>query len=477
MSPRTINFHRYLGLPLFLSVALGASPSAATDAPAPVAKERSALPVPPTFKVAPSEFESPKELALKRGVVLKVSQQGWADVQFTSKLPIGQRGAVLNVENVHVSRGRVDGIVPNNGTAGLLLLGPGGVQAVTAGGRISMIVGHDRVTVATFGGDALVGRSGALKPLPANTVRTFELQVARFTDRPILPAPIAKAPGLGLSLGGEAPVVIKLDNPASAASYCGFLFDAQGAAVTQTCGQTDPNHIVLQAPSAGTYWASVAAVDVDGLAGTPSQPVSVQILGAAPGSYDIENGTVFLGLGEQLKLVGYEGLVMRYGASPEYYPAASAVKPLEQKPTVVEFRNPREPNGSVVLNLSPRVLKSQIDIGPVRSTWPQDDIKVTVKMWDGQGRPLDALAEHRIVTKVGLTTVDVPFTRDGTATVGVVPTQPGPGPWVVRVSVLDANGHEVKRNFLEVATEPASPPTVSASTALPGKPGATVARR
>jgi hypothetical protein len=269
-------------------------------------------------------------------------------------------------------------------------------------------------------------------------------------------------------LGGEAPVVLQVDDPRPAASYCGFLFDANGANVTQTCGQTNPHRILLNAPSAGVYWASVAAVDVDGLAGAPSQAVPVHILGVQPGTYDIEGHTVFLGLGEQVKLLGYDGLMMRYGTSPEYFPAAPAVRVVEQKPTVVEFRDPQDPRGSVVLNLSPRVLKSQIDIGPVSSSWPQDDIKVTVKMWDGQGRPLDALAEHRIVTKVGLSTVDVPFTHDGTSLVGIVPPQPGPGPWVIRVSVVDANGREIKRNFLEVSTEPPARPRVSASGSATG---------
>jgi len=474
MTPRKLSVRRHLGLPLFLAVSLSAPQGTAAKTPTPHSAKVEAGP--PTIKDQPSELDDPSVKVLKRGVVLKVAQHGWADVQFTSTLPLGKHGTPITVENVHVSRGRVDGFAPSDGTAGVLLHGPGEVQVVTAAGHISMNVGPDRITVATIGGEALVGRSGALKVLPANTVRTFERKVPRFTDHASLPAPDAEAPGLGLSLGGETSVVLKVKNPDAAASYCGFLFDATGHTVARSCGQLDPSNIRLTAPAAGAYWASVAAVDAEGLAGALSQPAPVRILGLKDAEKDIQNGSVSLGAGEQLELIGYEGLMMRYGTSPEYCPATATVKTLEQKPTSIEFRNPQKPDDAVVLKLSPRLLKTRIDIGPTHSTWPQDEVKVSIEMWDGHGRPLDNMAEYQIVTKVGISPVQVPFTQQGSALVGVVPPQAGPGPWVVRVSVMDAKGREVKRNFLEVARpEPTKATTARHAAPTPGD--AKLARR
>lgn len=394
-------------------------------------------------------IDNATRLDLKRGITLDLAPAARAEAKFTSKLPIGARGALIYVENVEVSTGRVDATAPNDSTAGVLLQGAGGVQAITAKGRLSMVVGADHVAVATWDNPALVGQNGSFKALPPNTVRTFDLKSGQSVDRPRLAASTARSSGLGFSLGGEVPVVLEAAGDPSAKSYCGFLFDGTGAKVDSSCGHSNPKQLLLTAPSAGTFWGAVAAVDSDGFAGALSQPVLVRVLGLNK-PHEVKNGAVLLGPGEKAELVGYEGLIMRYGTSPEYYPASSTVAMFERKPTSIEFRNPERPSEYAILNLSPRLLKSRIQIGPAWGTWPENEVKIAVQMWDGDGQALETLDDYRVVTRVGLEPVDVDFSQHGTQLVGTLEPQAGPGPWVVRVSILDSAGNEVSRDFLEV---------------------------
>ncbi len=396
------------------------------------------------------------EQVLKRDLLLKTSADAQAEVRFTSKLPIGRRGASLYVENVEVTQGRVDAIAPDNLTAGVLLQGPKNVQAITAAGRLSMVVFDDHVSVTVLKGQALVGKSGLFKPLSGNKIRTFDLTRGDFSDRDRLGAPQAHSGGLNFSLGGSVPISLRASAVSGAASYCGFLFDQTSEIVAESCGHTNPENIAFDAPRAGNFWGAVSAVDSDGFAGELSKPTLVRILGLAE-RYEIKNGTVLLAPGQRAQIVGYEGLVMRYGTSPEFIPASDSVGIPGRKATTIEFRNPNNAAEYAFLSLRPQLLKSRIKIGPALGTWPENEVTISVQMWDGEGRSLDILNKHTVVTRVGLKEVDVNFARQGDKLVGVLQPQRGPGPWVVRVSILDSAGDEVTRDFLEIASAPKRP--------------------
>lgn len=89
-------------------------------------------------------------------------------------------------------------------------------------------------------------------------------------------------------------------------------------------------------------------------------------------------------------------------------------------------------------------------MGPQLGLWPQDDIDIRVRMWDGHGQPLSWMDEYRLVVKVGVEEVPVEWERQEGELRTVVAPQAGKGPWVLRVSVIDPTGHEIGRNFLEV---------------------------
>lgn len=402
----------------------------------------------PAFTARSLKSQEVTEVALKRGVQLQSGAGASATPRFTSKLPVGPGGKTIYVENVLVESGRVDALIPSNKEAGILLQSKDGVQAISAGGRISMVVGSNHVAVAALDGPVLVGKSGLFKPLAQGTIRTFTASGA--VDRQLPTAPSLSSPGLSFAVGTQIPVSLQGGTAAGAKSYCGFLFDEKGEVVSKSCGHSDPRLLTLEAPHAGNFWGAVKGFDEDGFDGPLSQLALIRILGFANPNLETDHGVTLLGPGERAEILGYEGLQMRYGRSPDFVAATRTIGIPGGQATTIEFRDPQRPSESVTVHLSPKLLKSKITIGPGHNVAPSDEIKISVQMWDGEERLINVLKDYKIVTRIGLDEIQVNFTEENGQAVGMLPARQGSGPWVVRVSVINDAGDEVGRNFLEI---------------------------
>ncbi len=389
------------------------------------------------------------ESELRRDIVLYVDKDK-ARAKHTSKLPIGRRGLLIPVQTVSLSGGRADAVFLKSRQQRGVLIQSGPVQAIATGGRMAVVAQEDIVTVAALHGDALVGKAGSFKTLKEGNSRTFYLKKGAIKDTRHLGAPEVSAQGLGVSLSGGLELGLKASQVPGASAYRTILLNSEGKQVGDPAEAKNPRELMIRTPRAGAYWVVVRALDQFGIAGASSEPVALQVLGLENGSQFVRDGIIFLGPGERARILGQRGLVMRYGTSPEFVAAPESIGLPGRKATTVEFRDPGDPSKYAVFQLAPRVLRSTLDLGPGKSTWPKDPIQMRVRMWDGHGEPLSWIDEYKVVVKVNLKEVAVDWTRGNGELSAELPPEKGEGPWVVRLIVLDSMGKEIARNILEV---------------------------
>ena len=392
--------------------------------------------------------------SLKRGVVLLTADETKTTRKHTAKLPVGRRGAMIAVETLSVRGGRADVILPPKPSGGVLLESSQKIQTIVTAGRATVIERGNKVIVGAIHSNLLVGKSGRFKTLLAGTLRIFDTKRGTVFDRPILKAPTAHTGGLSVSLSDSVAVSFSATPIHKAKLYRTVLLDSDGVRIEQTWDSQDPTKLQLKAPHAGTFWAVVRAVDEYGVASEPSAPLPIKVLGLQNGKDIARHGMIFLSPGQSAKIVGQEGLVMRYGTSPEFIPAPQSISLPGRKATTVEFRDPGDPKKYAIFKLAPRLLKTSIQVGPALGVWPRDDINILIKMWDGHGHPLAWMDEYQIIVKVGVDEVPVSWERSNGQLTTTLSAQNGTGPWVVRVSIIDSTGSEIGRNFLEVIAPP-----------------------
>jgi hypothetical protein len=211
--------------------------------------------------------------------------------------------------------------------------------------------------------------------------------------------------------------------------------------------------IQLPELEAGSYAVSARALEPSGLEGPDSELVPLRVVGASlpPGAKLVE-GSVLLGQFQRVSLAGIEGVEVSYGRAPQFIPAPSTIGLIRGQSTLVRLRAAGS-TGELSLALEPRLVHADIQIGPRRARWPQDAISVAVRLTDAQGRPFTATKEVKPTVHVNVTEIPLEWKHKDNVMTTMVPRPSEPGPWVVRVQIVDDTGAIVGRDFLEVATE------------------------
>jgi|GEM_PF-614276 len=387
---------------------------------------------------------------LKRDISVLLSSESTMVRKHTARLPVGSRGAMIPIETVAINGGRADVVLPASPKGGVLVESRGKIQTIVTQGRATVIEKDGKTAIGALGGDLLVGKAGKFKALLQGSIRIFDHNLGTSREQTVLPAPQANAGGLAVALAGSAPVEVHSTRVKGAAHYRATLVDADGTSSGAAFQSTQPESIHVEVPHAGTFHVIVRAIDEFGIAGAPSDPTAIQVLGIENGADVVRHGMLLLSPGQSAKVLGQQGLVMRYGTSPEFVPAPSSLSLPGRKATTVEFRDPSDQKRFAVFKLAPRLLKTRIEMGPQLGLWPRDQIDIRVRMWDGHGHPLSWMDEYKLIVKVGVDEIPVDWQRSQGELTTVLPPQTGQGPWVVRVSVIDPTGNEIGRNFLEM---------------------------
>lgn len=359
-------------------------------------------------------------------------------------------------EVIQLEAGRAEIASGEKASSAVLVRMPKKVNGVTKpGGHSVFMADSAATTVAALEGDMLVGVGSKWGPLPEGTARTRTPHDPLATERDVLGAP---------AVGIDEPLVLVREGRPSTtarATWEAMRGAAEYLVVTRRRGEivdrarvTEP-HYEAPVSSPGTLTVTVTPIDELGLAGRTSRPAELRAVGiVAPDSSRIaEDGSVVLGRGERVTLVGADGLLVAYNSARYFMGAPREVGLARNEPTLVRLRAPGCEH-EATFRLSPRGLRARVRLTPKMARWPGDRVRVIVELYDAFGRPIpeDAKTDTRVT--VNLDPVRLDWKHTGPRAVAIVPKGKGRGPWIVRAEVRDADGVAIGRNFLEIAAAP-----------------------
>jgi hypothetical protein len=272
-----------------------------------------------------------------------------------------------------------------------------------------------------------------------------------YTDEPLLDAPFSDAsPPIAGFLDGPVTLKLPAKKVRGAEGYIVRLFESQTDTLVHEEFAPESDQLKVTVPRSGRFRAHLFAVDKSGIEGRASPPIPVRVLGIVDHERLVRFGAVYLEPGKRAAVLGTEGLLMRYGTSTELVPASPTISIVDTKPTSVEFRDPRDPQNSVVFPILPQLLTAEIDMGKATAEWPRDSLDLKVRVKNLDGTLVSDLSSYVARVTVNLTEVPLTWTQVDGALVAKLEPQPVPGPWVVRLRLTNEHGLEIARNFLEV---------------------------
>jgi hypothetical protein len=395
---------------------------------------------------------------LPGGAVLRFPKGTRFSVGRPIKVQLDSRPERTLAQAISLTAGRVEVDLPvaKTKTTAVLVQGPNKISAVAKGGHSVFIAAPKNVTVGAISGDMLVANGNDWRVLPSGTVREFPAGGAA-ADHNVLGAPIAtlSAPVV-LSVSGEPTSLRALASPISrAASYDFSLFRLQGnnRALLRRIASKEST-VKLDGLAPGSYGLSVHALESSGLEGAESELVPVRVVAAElPDGAKLLEGGILLPPSQRVRLLGTEGVEVRYGRVADFVPLPDDIGLIRGQPTLVRLRA-KGSKSEVALRLSPRAVQADIKLGPARARWPHDEVQVSVRLSDARGRPLADDVSVKPVAYVNVTPVKVEWKREHNVLTATVPPSMEPGPWVVRVEIVDDTGAIAGHDFLEVAMEP-----------------------
>jgi hypothetical protein len=358
-------------------------------------------------------------------------------------------------QSVHLTSGRVEVDFPEGQrlATAVFVQTPHKVSAVAKGGHSVVIAHANRVTVAAISDEMLVATGNDWRKLPRGVVREYASGSAT-ADHPVLPAPRAElsAP-VTLSVGGStSKVTAHASQVPNAVAYEFSLWQSEGDKRTLVeRSRSNESRINFDELAPGSYAVSVHAVEASGLEGAESSPAPLRVVGAdLPEGAKLVDGGILLPPNQRVRLHGTAGVEISYGKAPNFVPAPSTIGVIRNQPTLVRLRAEGSKD-ELSLELAPRKLHANVQLGPARARWPRDEVTVSVRLTDGLGRPLADDVGLTPSVFVNVTPVAVKWKRERNLLTARVPRGTEAGPWVVRVEVADDTGAVVGRDFLEVA--------------------------
>lgn len=393
---------------------------------------------------------------LRGGAKVELSQGAEFSFEPSLHLKLRKPGDPETITRViHLVHGAAEVTVPTlRDPTAVMFRGPGKLNAVAKEGHMTFVADDPRTTVAAREGEMLVGVGNDWRPLKAGYARTLAPEDPSALPRPVLPSPsVSTESRLTLVRGGEsAHASATWAALPNAARYDVVLkrTDKDAAVVSHQIVTDAKASVDSLAP--GTYALVVAAVDKQGLVGSPSAPCALRVLGieTPEGASVSQDGAIILGRDQRVSLVGAEGVELSYGASSLFMGAPSQLGLAHGEPTTVRFRSIGSA-AETVLHLAPRGLHAAVDIGPRTAKWPIDHVTIQVDLYDTTGRPLPDESSIDATVTVNMTKVPVKWEHAGHALRATLSPGTPPGPWVVRAEIRDRNGDLLGRDFLEVA--------------------------
>jgi len=393
---------------------------------------------------------------LEGGVVLRIAPNTQLRQLRRTRLQLSGNGATPT-HVFSVTRGRVDVTVPAGPGPrfAVLLVGPKGQASVTQQGTSTLVAQPSAVRISVVDGSILTGKGSRWRKLDAGETLAVDPKTGQARLAPRLQAPrVAVVDPLQVALPGQSfATSVRLSPVNGADRYQVVILKRDGA------DWKPADFVETKAPVAtvsghepGSYVVVARALDGFGLGGTESAPEAVRAMGVSlPRGASASAAGVRLAPRSRLGLVAVDGLQMTYGSGNYFVAAADSVGLGRGVRTEVRFRDPRS-GDEAALTLLPHVVRAQVDLGPKTAVWPADAVRLEVKLFDGEGNPLDDSEGVDARVSVNLESVDVKWRRSHNALSADLRQPPSiHGPWVVRVEVEHESLGLLAQDFLEVA--------------------------
>jgi hypothetical protein len=432
---------------LILSALLSVEASAAGNSRVP-----SGLPAHGGVLVGPDGLlaELPGQIRVRIAPGSQVSVERKTELKLTA-------GPPTTCHVLRLASGRVDFEVPErkmlSSSVVILVFGPRRTGAVSQGGSGAVVASDKKVTIANFSGKMSSAVDDQWQPLSAGWARTIDdADRTGSSHRILAPPEIGQEDDFLLALDGSAPVARVTLKPIPAAkTYELTLVDlARESERSIRRWESTTAEFVLEGLEGGSYGLRARAIDARGLPGYPSALARLHVLHVGlPKGGAVREDQIELSPDQHILLRGTEGVFLSYGGM-DYLPAPPRISLASTKPVRVQFKLGA---GDVraLLTLIPRKIRADISIRPRQAKWPEDEIDIVVRVENAGQRSVPLSC--RVVKQVTINAqpVALRWTRRGMTWRASVPTQPMPGPWVLRVEVSTEFGERLGRQALEVA--------------------------
>ncbi len=377
----------------------------------------------------------------------------------TVRLPAaGSAGGTVPVAIFAIESGRVD-VVIDGAVAerqAILIRGPRETAILTRRGHSAVVVDGSQIAVAAYGGPVNIVTGSSWINLSVGERWVSDTQTPGGVKGPLIAAPaVTLRTPIHISTPGAVGQVRVVVKPVSyASSFVVGAIPVGDTSVRPRLFASAISDVMVRGLPPGSYALQARAVDSFGLEGLPAPFVPFRVIGVRLplGAYS-RNGTPILANGQLLELTHAEGLELTYDKADFFIPVPPAVGLRRGRPVLVRIREPGSDVEAKLL-IEPRRYESSIVMTPNNAVWPRDEVRISVDISEVAAGGEDWQALSVLLRTTLNDELLAPEWRcQETSCRTVIRPLTTPGPWVLRVEMVDDQGELVGRNFLEIADE------------------------
>ncbi|HEY2512389.1 MAG TPA: hypothetical protein VGI39_16090 [Polyangiaceae bacterium] len=399
------------------------------------------------------------------GVSLRLAPDTTVTLRPATWLPAERPGAnPLRAFQVGFANGEIDVEVHEKSNAlGVLLMLPNGRSLALWRGSANVSIHGDNVSIAFYEGMGITGSASKWKPLQPGQGYVLDSKAdATSRTTPITPtwADLASSGANPFALvRGDAKANLSASwTPVANADHYRveltadprFLGPITFSDVSTTTLRTD-------ALAAGSYVARVRAVSTDGLASPPSKPLPLRVARMViPDLAMTTNaGAVVLPLRSAILLDDPRDLevatISEFNptAAPRWVPASNEISLEGSARRNMRIRHVPSLSETTLM-LVRREMRARVSFGPVAAHWPENPVDITVKVEDLSGYLDPSREPLNFDVHVDMDPAALTWSHTGDTWTAHVPPKSGPGPWVIRVNVMDRAGVPIGASLVDV---------------------------
>ncbi len=408
--------------------------------------------------------ELPVRLGLRNGTTVTLTPHARLAVNGALDVDLGPKDGKSSATSLELRAGEVLLEVPTTAAPRSVLLAREETYILAMPGataRVRLVGNPDeaggRLAVASDGGDVRVATTGAWVKMPVNTALDLRPKTRVAAPTPMPTPPAWRTEGDSARLGplavvtgaGKATLGFRWTPVRGAVGYLAEVAHDPEFRDLVTKGELGEKDTAFSTPPlpAGRYHARVRGTGLAGFPGPMNTPreLRVALVELPPGAVE-RDGKWAMPLIRPAKITEPSGLEIAIGKGA-FFAAPSQFSLKKEEPTLLQLRLKGE-RAIIPVQVVPRELVATIEMTPKRAVWPNDPIKIVVRMRESGRETADIVPTMRVT--LGLDEVGVNWDQQGSVWRGTLTPLHTVGPTVVRVSASDPWGNEIGRSFLEV---------------------------